>query len=119
MHTASCHCGNIKLKVEGLPETVTACNCSICHRLGAEWAYYQPAEVIISHTDQATKTYAWGDQYIDFHHCPNCGCATHYTTTEKCDSERVAINSRMFDYELIRDILVRKFDGAESWKYID
>ena len=119
MHTASCHCGNIKLKVEQLPETVTRCNCSICHRLGAEWAYFKPDEVLISHKNIASKTYAWGDKFIDFHHCPDCGCATHYTSTEKCDSERVAINSRMFDYALIKDILVRKFDGAETWKYID
>lgn len=119
MHTASCHCGNIKLEVEAFPETITSCNCSICRRLGAEWAYYPPTKVTVSYRDQQTNTYTWGDKLIDFHHCPNCGCATHYTGTEKCESERLAINTRMFDYALIKGILIRKFDGAKTWKYID
>jgi len=119
MIIASCHCGNISLQTEQLPATVTACNCSICSRLGALWAYFQPSDVSVSHKFKTPASYMWGDKDIAFHHCPLCGCSTHYTTTEKCDSQRLAINARMFSGELLEDISIRNFDGATSWKYID
>ncbi len=119
MYQASCHCGNIELVVEQLPESVTSCNCSICVRLGARWAYYQPDEVTTKFRELPSVTYAWGDRYLDFHHCPTCGCSTHYTSTEKCETARVAINSRLFDQSSMDNIIERKFDGAESWEYID
>ena len=45
MIEAACHCGAVKLSVPARPDTVTECNCSICRRLGARWAYYSPSEV--------------------------------------------------------------------------
>jgi len=40
MLSASCHCGAIHLEFDEKPQTLTGCTCSICHRLGAQWAYY-------------------------------------------------------------------------------
>ena len=63
-----------------------------------------------------------GDEYIIFHHCPICGCATHYTTTDKLknehNEERVGINFRLFSPEEIKEIKVKRFDGAKTWKYL-
>ena len=35
----SCHCGAVRWRFEGAPESATSCNCSICRRHGALWAY--------------------------------------------------------------------------------
>ncbi|WP_025820008.1 GFA family protein [Shewanella marina] len=109
---AQCHCGNVTISMAAKIEQVTHCNCSICYRLGAIWAYFLPEQVQVNCSVTSTKTYRHGDQYIDFHHCPVCGCCTHYTMTERIDMSRVAVNLRMTDADNINQIDVRYFDGA-------
>jgi hypothetical protein len=117
MITAQCHCGNVSLKASALPASVTNCNCSICRRLGALWAYYLPNEVTLVFAKQATQIYIWGDEYLEFHHCPDCACSTHYTVTEKYMEEfkkgRIAVNFRLVDTEIVASIPAREFDGAK------
>ncbi len=45
--SGSCHCGQVRVEATRAPDEVTHCNCSICKRLGALWAYYHPDEVRI------------------------------------------------------------------------
>jgi len=40
MHTGSCHCGAVQLEIPSAPDHLTNCNCSICWRYGALWAYF-------------------------------------------------------------------------------
>ena len=42
---ATCHCGAVGVEIPGPPQAVTNCNCSICRRLGALWAYYPAGQV--------------------------------------------------------------------------
>ena len=39
MIEGSCHCGAVHWRFEGIPKSATTCNCSICRRYGALWAY--------------------------------------------------------------------------------
>ena len=119
MIQAECHCGNVKLTANYMPASVTSCNCSICNRLGALWAYYEPECVEIEFRESPTLAYTWGDRDIEFHHCTICGCATHYQSAEKCKDKRVAINACMMEPASIAHIPVREFDGAVSWKYLN
>lgn len=73
---AQCHCGNIKLLAKSIPATLTSCNCSICNRYGALWAYYKSEDVKISIESRSASAYTW-DKKIEFHHCSICGCVTH------------------------------------------
>jgi hypothetical protein len=107
-----CHCGNIEIRAAKLPEQVTNCNCSICRRYAALWAYYSPEDVDIYFRDYPSKFYLWGDREVEFHHCTVCGCLTHYVTTQKCKDRIVAINTRMSDPVLISGIPVREVDNA-------
>ena len=117
MAAAQCHCGNIMLTVAGIPNSVTSCNGSVCYKLGTLWVYYSPEQVKID-AQQPSKTYCWGDQMIEFHHCPECGCCTHYASTEKSERPKIAINARMLDDHQLTELTVRNFDGADSWKYL-
>lgn len=113
----SCHCGRVSLEVMDAPTQVTSCNCSICRRLGTLWAYYTPADVRVTGT---TATYRWGDRTIDFHHCPTCGCTTHWSPVEGRDNQRMGINARLLAPEVVAAARVRRLDGAsEDWKYLD
>lgn len=117
MIKASCHCGNITLEIPEITDSLTSCNCSICNRLGALWAYYSPGDVAVSWEQAPSVTYSWGDKEIDFHHCSYCGCVTHYSPV-KSNRYRLAINARMIEPAIINDIPIRHFDGADSWEYL-
>jgi hypothetical protein len=118
MIEAHCHCGEIQLSVRTLPPAVTRCNCSICRRYGALWAYYSPLEVS-TREQQPTSVYRWGEKDIEFHFCANCGCLTHYLSDNLPKGSRIAINARMMASDILEQIPVRHFDGADSWQFID
>src|SRR5260221_14067848 len=119
MIEASCHCGAVRLRIAAAPQSVTDCNCSICRRLGALWAYYPPAEVEIVSPPEATETYAWGDKDLAFHRCRVCGCATHWQGLKPHAPERMGVNGRMMDPGVLTSAKVRRFDGADTWTLLD
>jgi len=119
MLKASCHCGAVRIEATRRTPTVTECNCSVCRRYGARWAYYTRKTARLVDGEHALIGYRWGDESIEFCHCKTCGCLTHYESTEKSEDSRFAINARMFSPEDIEGVRVRHFDGALSWKYLD
>lgn len=119
MFSASCHCGAVNLEIAEKPQSLTECTCSICHRLGAQWAYYTQQQVKVTGSPNTRKAYLWGDKCIEFYHCKSCGCTTHYESVEKNDESRIAVNARIMRPQDITDIPVRIFDGADTWKFLD
>ena len=117
MFKAQCHCGKVRLSSPKFPTEITRCNCSICNRLGALWAYYP--ENTVSIDVESLLTYTWGEKKIKFHRCGICGCTTHYSSVEDNGFAQIAINTRMSEYEQIKSIHIRDFDGADTWKYLD
>lgn len=119
MFEATCHCGNVKLVVEQLTETFTACTCSVCHRYGAHWAYYRESQVTQTFSSNMTFGYIRGE-FIVFNLCRTCGCLTHWSSQNRDDADpRMGINSRLFPRELTKDIPVRLLDGADTWEYLN
>lgn len=108
----SCHCQSIRI-IAAPPDQVTSCNCSICIRYQTLWGYYDPHEVKISVGDKGEAAYIWGDRMLEFVHCANCGCVTHYRTVPDYPKPKVALNFRMASEESIADIPVRYFNGRE------
>ena len=119
MYVATCHCGNVRIETEIRTETVTECNCSICVRYGARYAYYQKHQVRLSVGKAGISSYRWGDKIIEFYHCNRCGCVTHYECPRNDGTERFAVNVRMFPTDVYENVRVRHFDGADTWSYID
>ena len=115
---ATCHCGAVTLEADKKPETVTQCTCSICHRYGARWAYYTRETARVVEGSDAVSGYIRGE-HIEFFHCTKCGCVTHYESLKKEPDSRIAINTRMVEPDVIADVRVRTFDGADTWKYLD
>ena len=112
MIKATCHCRAIQIEISEKPNSLTECNCSICRRYGALWAYFTSKSATITYEKQAVGTYIWNDKDIEFVHCKTCGCLTHYEDTDKTNGYRVAVNARMMDPVDILGIAIRKFDGA-------
>jgi hypothetical protein len=116
---ASCHCGAVRIEVAERPQRLTSCNCSICHRLGTLWAYYHPNQVTFAAGAGTTVPYVQGERTLEIHHCPTCGCVTHWESVKKVGAEKMAVNARLMKPADIADVLVRRFDGASTWTYLD
>ena len=119
MHTASCHCGQVRIEIDELPATVTDCNCSICRRYGALWAYRTRDQVRLHAGPDALAAYSWGDRTIEFWHCRHCGCMTHYTTVAGNPENRFVVNARMLPLETRASLRPRRLDGNDTWEYLD
>jgi hypothetical protein len=119
MIEASCHCGSVKIDIPRKPRTLTDCNCSICRRYGALWAYYQAADVRVRGGRAAIASYLWGERSIRFMRCQQCGCITHWVGAKNPGSGRMGVNTRNVDPELLKGVRIRHLDGASTWKFLD
>ena len=115
----SCHCGAVRLTLPAMPDKATSCNCSLCHRLGGVWGYYGWGEVGIEDAGGALTDYVWGDRSLRTMRCRHCGCVTHWEPIEPKAGDRHGVNLKMFPRELLERVRVRRFDGADSWTFID
>ena len=95
MIRAACHCTAVRMEIDRAPRRVVDCNCTLCRRYGALWAYYKPGEVVIVRGAEDTETYVWAKRRFAFHRCKHCGCLTHHTALD-ADPPRIrAVNARM------------------------
>jgi hypothetical protein len=117
MITATCHCGAVRIHVPRPPRTVTSCNCSICRRYGALWAYYRATTVQIEASKRNLSSYSWRRKVRAFLRCRRCGCVTHYKYRRKWGSDTVAINATNFEPAVLEGARIRRLDGASTWTW--
>ena len=117
--SGTCHCGAIRIEVPSLPDKVTDCNCSLCRRLGALWAYYEVGTVRVEGHPEKTSGYIWGDKTLRTVRCATCGCVTHWEPLDPAFTGRHGVNIRNFDVKLLESVTIRRFDGADTWKFLD
>jgi hypothetical protein len=113
MVEGSCHCGAVRFTVAEPPDEVTDCNCSICRRYGALWAYYLGSSVTLAERD-TTDFYCWGEGRNEFHRCRTCGCATYWVLADGSNA-RVGVNARLFEPPVLEGVRVCHLDGADTW----
>lgn len=117
MLEGSCHCGNVKWTYAVALESVTACNCTLCRRYGALWAYGYLGEGITASGE--TKSYSHGKKHNGFHFCANCGCLAYYLSNHKDEKGRLrmAVNTRMArEPEKIAALPIDHFEGLVSFE---
>ena len=121
MYTASCHCGAVTLEMKRKPRKLTQCNCSLCRRYGALWAYFQRRSIRVRAEPNALAAYSWRDRRFEFFRCATCGCVTHYerTSKRKDASDMGAVNLRNIDDPaIVANVPIRLLDGALTWKVL-
>jgi hypothetical protein len=122
MYTASCHCSAVTVEMQKRPRKLTQCNCSLCRRYGALWAYFQRKWVRVLAKRNGLESYSWQRKRFEFFRCATCGCVTHYERTHKRKdgSDMGAVNLRNIDDPaIIAQLPIRLLDGASSWKVLD
>jgi hypothetical protein len=118
MLKGSCHCGAVQIEVTRKPRRLSSCNCSICRRHAGLWGYYDRSKVKITAGKSALDRYAWGDKCLWLCRCATCGCVTHWLPIGR-GKNRMGVNFRNFDPSAIQSIRIRRFDGADSWTFLD
>jgi len=111
----SCHCGAVHWQFDELPESATACNCTVCRRYGVLWAYdFENEGITVS---GQTKTYIRG-KAIEFHFCPSCGCVAYWRAQaiDKDGRRRIAVNLRLTEPEPIAKLPIDHFDGLVTFE---
>jgi hypothetical protein len=116
---ATCHCGAIRIYVRKISRTLTRCNCSICRRYGALWAYYTASAVTIEAPKGGLSKYSWNRKIRAYYRCKKCGCVTHYAYRKKRRNTTVAVNAVNFEPSALVGVRIRHLDGAASWKFLD
>lgn len=118
MLEGACHCGAVKWTYSLPLESVTACNCSLCARYGALWAYgYQGKGAEVS---GETRVYMRGRKHNGFHFCVTCGCLAFYlSNSEDEQGRRMAVNLRMIsDPSQVAHLPIDHFDGKDTFEDI-
>ena len=90
----SCHCGAVQWTFDGMPESVTACNCTVCRRYGTLWIYDYEGERI--RVTGETRAYSRG-KVLNFNFCPTCASVVSWSLRSPGDEprRRIAVNLRL------------------------
>jgi hypothetical protein len=122
MVKAACHCGAVRLTVEPAPKWVLDCNCSICRRYGAVWAYThdQAGKPVLQTTlvqgADALEPYIWGDRWSAVWRCKACGCVMVGTSIDKPEIP-LSLNARMFvDFDPA-SVTLHRIDNAHTGRF--
>ena len=108
----SCLCGQVRIETPKRPDFINECNCTLCSKSGARWAYFHPSDVGI---EGSTTGYS---PAAEIRFCANCGSTTHFILTASAASKfgnvQVGVNVRLADEKDLAGIEVRYPDGR-AW----
>lgn len=115
MLEGACHCGAVKWRFDAEPGGATACNCTICRRLGVLWIYGHEG-VDVSATGPTTA-YTRGEAHLAFHFCAACGCVAYWRSLSvgADGRRRMAVNIRLTEPELVAHLPIDHFDGLDTF----
>lgn len=114
MLKGTCHCNSVEWRMLVMPESATACNCTVCRRYGVLWAYdYENMAIIVS---GKTRAYVRG-KAIEFHFCQNCGCVAFWRAQQLDEQgrRRIAVNLRLTEPAPIAHLPIDHFDGLDTF----
>jgi hypothetical protein len=114
----SCLCGQVRIQMPKRPDFIHECNCTLCSKSGARWAYFHPAEVVI---EGATKGFVRDDKdepAAEIRFCEHCGVTTHFVLTPsavaKFGNVQMGVNVRLAEDADLAGVELRFPDGR-AW----
>ena len=118
MLNLSCHCGRIRIEIDERPDFINECNCTLCCKTGARWAYFEPSQVRVAGDAAGYCRGDKDDPAAQIHFCPGCGSTTHFRLTAsaaaKFGDTLMGVNMRLADARDLAGIELRYPDG-QAW----
>jgi hypothetical protein len=110
-YTGGCHCGEVRFEVTTDLGNVVSCNCSICQKRGALWAFVPPEQFALRAGGDDVKDYQFGKKTIHHFFCPQCGVGAFSRGRAPNGNEMIAVNVRCLDDVDIAALKPAGFDG--------
>ena len=114
-----CHCGATHWTLEGDPGPATACNCTLCRRYGALWAYdYEGERITVSGATSSYKRVDVSDPALEILFCPTCGSVLCWRGL-RVGAEgrrRIAVNLRLAEPDAVAALEIDHFDGFGAFE---
>jgi len=114
----SCLCGRVRIEIPKRPDFINECNCTLCSKSGARWAYFHPSEVIVVGTTKGYSREDKEDPAAEIHFCANCGSTTHFILTASAVSKfgngQMGVNMRLADEKDLVGIELRYPGGCPA-----
>lgn len=118
MLNLSCLCNQIRVETSKKPDYINECNCTLCNKSGARWAYFHPSEVSIEGRTQEYCREDKNDPVAKIQFCAKCGSTTHFTLTASAISRfgnsLMGVNMRLADESDLAGTELRYPDGR-AW----
>jgi len=123
----SCHCGQVRVEADRQPDYLNECNCTLCRKTGARWAYYDPAQVRVTGPTRSYRRNDKPEANAQVHFCGECGATTHFVLTEQAiarvGNTLTGVNMRLADERDLAGIELRfpdgrAWDGASEFGYV-
>jgi hypothetical protein len=102
-----------------MPESVTACNCTLCRRYGVLWAYdYEDERIRTSGpTSSYTRSVSGREPSLEIRFCGTCGCVVCWRgrSVGADGRRRIAVNVRLTEPDAIARLPIDHFDGLVTF----
>ncbi|MBA2541978.1 MAG: GFA family protein [Deltaproteobacteria bacterium] len=119
MLKGACHCGAATWTFEGMPESATACNCTLCRRYGVLWIYdYEGERIAVA---GPTTSYVRNDlgepAGLEIRFCATCGCVVCWRSLTPGDDgrRRIAVNLRLTEPGPVAHLPIDHIDGLDTF----
>jgi hypothetical protein len=110
-YQGGCHCGQVRFEANVSLDTVMACNCSICGRVGALRAFTPATSFkLLSGSDSLTD-YQFGKHHLHHTFCKLCGVHSFASGKAPNGQDMYAVNARCVDGVDPQSLNVKHFDG--------
>ena len=118
MLSLSCLCGHVHVETARRPDFIHECNCTLCRKSGARWAYFYPSEVTLVGTASGWSRQDKEEAGALVQFCATCGATTHFTLTDgivaKFGNSMMGVNMALAEESDLAGIELRFPDGR-AW----
>lgn len=112
-YEGGCHCGAVRFQVTVDKHEATDCNCSICRKKGFLHLIVPPEKFTLLNGEDVLNTYKFNTGVAKHLFCSVCGIHAFYRPRSHPD--RVDVNVRCLDNNVISKFDIITFDGA-NWE---
>ncbi len=113
IYSGGCHCGSVRFQVEVKEYKATECNCSICTKKGFLHLIVSPEQFLLLSDNESLTNYTFNTHTAKHTFCRICGIHSFYTP--RSHPNKIDVNVRCLDGDVLADFQIESFDG-QNWE---
>ena len=113
VHRGGCHCGAVVFEVDGEPDVLLRCDCSICTMRGYLHWIVPPDRFRLRSPREALTLYTFNTRTAQHLFCKVCGITSFYVPRSHPD--QFSVNANCVEGIDLAQVRIVDFDGRSSW----